>query len=53
MLVRHNFTAWNRTERNIYKLDPDRDSIEAVKAPVKNVYSFPDLFLRLPDLALG
>ena len=34
------FIAWNRTERNIYKLDPDSDSIEAVEAPVKNVWSF-------------
>jgi dipeptidyl aminopeptidase/acylaminoacyl peptidase len=33
------FTAWNRTNRNIYKLDPDRDSIKTVNAPVKNVWS--------------
>ena len=34
------FTAWNRTERHIYNLDPDRDSIEVVKTPVSSVWSF-------------
>lgn len=34
------FIAWNRTERKLYKLDPGRDSIESVKVPVTNVWSF-------------
>lgn len=34
------FTAWNRTERKLYKLDPERDSIKPVQTPVNNVWSF-------------
>jgi len=34
------FTAWDRTKRNLYKLDPDRDRITVVKTPVNNVWSF-------------
>jgi dipeptidyl aminopeptidase/acylaminoacyl peptidase len=34
------FIAWNRTERKLYRLDPDRDAIKAVKTPVTNVWAF-------------
>jgi len=34
------FTAWNRTNRRLYQLDPDRDSIREVKAPVDIVADY-------------
>jgi dipeptidyl aminopeptidase/acylaminoacyl peptidase len=34
------FIAWSRTQRKLYQLDPDRDSIRAVKTPVDIVGSY-------------
>ena len=45
------FTAWNRTERRLYKLDPDRDTIKTVQTPVNHVWSF-DFSLDGKTLAL-
>lgn len=34
------YTAWNRTNRKLYRLDPDNNLIEVVQTPVSKVWSF-------------